>query len=260
MTDDALLDALRAIERPAQRRRACLRALQAQEFVAGKAYWAYSHYLTRCGRPSPRRDSFVRAYQSAWCESILHLVERPSSVRIDMPDDLSRTLLVCWHFPEHTSLVPLAARHDALVLVASEESWMEELHRRGCTYCFREGRVSSVLPRAFSKGRCVIAMLDHCYETSRHTIVEFLSYPARTSIGVLRLAARFGYAIRLLSIRGRTVRIVATMEAGVDVRETAVSLNRHIEAEILRRPARWLLWPAVAQRWIGVDYGESTPA
>ena len=194
---------------------------------------------------------------AAWRDSILHLVNQGSSLEIQIPADLAGMLLVGWHFPEHLGLIPFILRRDILCLVASEESWMEEMRRQNCIYCFRGGPVSSLLPRAFHAGRPVFAMFDHCYESSRHIITEFLSYPARTPTGILELAARHRYRVGLVSARGRIIKVIQSFPATPDIRATVLTLNRTLEKEILRRPARWLLWPAVPQRWIGVDYGEA---
>lgn len=258
MTDDDILVAhlARLKARPRLQRREAARLLADEEPAARRAQWAFGHYLRRARVDRTVPEDFVGRYLASCREAVLHLANGADDrIGVDLPSRPDGMLFACWHFPEYPILLEAASRTNTLVLVASEHAWMEHLRRQGCLLCFRSGQFSGALGRAFRARRPVFAMLDYCYESSRHVVADFLSYPARTPVGVLRLAARSDYRIGLVSVRGRTLRVVQTIPtAGRAVEEIAGDLNAGIAREILRRPARWLLWPAVTQRWVGVDY------
>lgn len=258
--DDLLVSEVRRLGGDIRKQRAlCDRLLATAEPIARKARWAYSHFLFRTGQDPYVDPAFVQGYLHAWRDSVLYLTNGPGNLKIDIPSDLRHTILACWHFPEHTALIHSAVKASALVLVAREQPWMRDLREHNCLCCFRDG-FSRALPRALNTGRPIYAMMDFCYPNSRYLVANFLSYPARMPAGILQLASRYNYSLRLVSIRKRTIRCIAEISThGRSQEEIAARLNRYLEVEILRRPERWLLWPAVDQRWIDVDYGESEP-
>jgi hypothetical protein len=257
MDDSVILEEVRRYSGDRKKQRVCCDRILAQaKPIARKALWAYSHYLLRTGQDAHVEPTFIEGYLHAWRDSILYLANGADHLKFDVVGDLSHTVIAGWHFPEHTALISKVAEANALVLVAEEQAWMRPLRERNCLYCFREG-FSLALPRALSAGRPVFAMFDFCYPETRHIITDFLSYPTRMPAGLLQLARRYNYALRLASIRGRKIQFVANISSqDRDETQIAAELNRKLEREILRRPERWLMWPSVDQRWIGVDYGD----
>jgi len=255
--DDLLVNEVRNLSGDIRKQRArCDRLLATAEPIARKARWAYSHFLSRTGRDPCVDPSFVQGYLHAWRDSVLCLANGPGHLKIDVPSDLHHTVLVGWHFPEHTALLHTAIETNTLVLVARLQSWMLHLRERNCLYSFGDG-FSRALLRALSAGRPIYAMMDFCYPNTRHLVTNFLSYPALMPAGLLQLASRYNYSLRLVSIRGRTIQCIADIPVlGRCEDEIATDLNLLLEVEILRRPERWLLWPSVDQRWINVDYGD----
>lgn len=169
--------------------------------------------------------------------------------------NIERRLLVTWHFPEYPLILPTARLHDILVLIAQEAEWMTSAAGKEDLYLFRPPSTPIRILRAFKEGRPVAAMLDYCYDETAYEVADFLGYPARTPSGIFALAQRFRYEVEVLSFRdGKLVIIDSFTAADGTIRDSVQRVNQAIEGEILRDPVRWLLWPSVDRRWIGVDY------
>jgi hypothetical protein len=254
-------DLLRALARLGPDRRAqialCDRALSGSHAAARKACWTYSHFLWRTGQPVPDQQQFVRGFLSAWRSSLLHLVNGPQArYRFPAFENLDRVLLLCWHFPEYPLLLHTRLARPLTVLIASEQAWMASIRTEHSLCCFRRDRQYLRLPRVFRQGDPVFAMIDHWYAGTRSVVTPFLSYPAHLPSGVLELARRFGYRVALLSVRQRTLAVVREWWPPYSVPSLAEQINTVLEQEILARPHRWLQWPSLPDRWIGVDYGD----
>jgi len=93
-------------------------------------------------------------------------------------------------------------------------------------------------------------MFDYCYPDSHAVSSQLLGRASRTPAGLLHLARRFGYEIQVVSARDGLPLILETFDpAELSVEEAARRINAAIESEILRDPARWLLWAIAEDRW-----------
>lgn len=253
-----LFEQLRAAGSRAQRKALLERALPDDLPEARKAAWAYRHVLRRRHEAERGMTSFQAAYAAAVRDHALFALDPAAlPVAVELPGKLDHVLIVGWHFPEHVCLLDAALHFGVLVLSAGPAPWLAKLAAAGLVLNFRDRRCPVRLARWMAAGRPVYAMADHCYPETVSTIVPFLSYPARTPVGVFRLAERYGYAVEVLAPRdgGRRAtlrRIGRTPDTGAD--DLCRDATAAIEAEILRSPDRWLMWPAVDKRWIGATY------
>ncbi len=169
---------------------------------------------------------------------------------------LERALYLGWHFPEYPLWLENLSRWGLLILVARLAAWMEETTGRDALCDFRDPALNLALPRALKAGRPVFAMFDYCYPDSHALETEFLGLPARTPAGLLLLARRFGYTVHVVSVREGLPAILDTFDpAALPVEECARRINATLEAEILRDPPRWLLWPMGEERWPSLAAG-----
>ena len=138
-------------------------------------------------------------------------------------------------------------------MIKGVEEPIEIYEAARCLYVFHSQRPGSELPRAFRKSRPVFAMMDYFYEGGVHVTTDFFGVATKTPAGVLKLAERFGYEVRFLSRRGDTIEVIDSFPvADVGYEEATARINRILEGEIRREPARWLLWPNLPHRW-GID-------
>ena len=226
--------------------------------LARKAEWAYRHVQKRkgaAGQSAPR--SFQSDYLKAWRTFYEHAAMASADCMTMIPVAATyRKLVLTWHFPEYPLMLPsVRFLHRGLALVARRGGWMVEVAGTQYLLPFRSAGEALRLARAFRTGRTICAMLDYCYEETASVKSDFLGYPAHTPVGVFALAARFGYGVEVLSHRGGELVSVDSFPATTGTIEQNVQrVNRRIEEEILSSPCRWLLWPSVDRRWIGVDY------
>jgi hypothetical protein len=220
------------------------------------AVWAYSHYLNISGnRNIGDAAEFIEHYENSWSDFLLNAAGALETTLKDPALTYKQQLLIGWHCPEYPLWLPFASRHEILVLVARAETWMSSTINEEYLHCFRTQAISSKLPRALARRKPIFAMMDYCYEDTHSETAEFLGYPARTPAGLIQLAKRYDYDIVFLTMRNDS--IVPTQPFNVksmSVSQIIKDLNAIIEREILRCPARWLLWPSVDRRWVGVDY------
>jgi Bacterial lipid A biosynthesis acyltransferase len=218
--------------------------------VARKALWVYrqcSGHPALTGSP----DLFYLRHLEAWRRFLL------AAARGRGPDDAMpegsrgpRKLFFGWHFPEYPLWLENMGRWGLLLLVARVSRWMEETAGRDALCNFRDPALNFAIPRALKAGRPIYAMFDYCYPDSHSVVSELLGRPSRTPTGLLRLARRFGYEIQVVSERDGLPAILDTFDpAQLSVEECALRINAAIESEILRDPARWLLWAIAEDRW-----------
>jgi hypothetical protein len=240
-----------------EQQKECMQFLAGYHALARKASWAYNHYLRVTGNhPDSDPSSFIEQYLQSWCDFLLNAATGHTLRDIKEPPlNYNHQLLIGWHCPEYPLWLPYASRHDILVLIARPDTWMSKIVGGKHLYFFRAQKLSSTLPRAFREGKPVFAMMDYCYNETVSINADFLGYPAKTPAGLLYLAQRYKYEIVFLTMRGRLGIAKDCFPAdSYQIEECAVRINKLIENEILRQPARWLLWPSVDNRWIGVNY------
>jgi len=183
-------------------------------------------------------------------------VARGAHLIADVPD-LTRRVLVTWHFPEYPLLLPLVARQDALVLIAQRAAWLEAVPLGAELCLFREPGGAMAVARAFRAHRPIVAMLDYCYDETASVIADFCGYPARTPAGVFRLAHRFGYELTVVQLDANgEPAVVDSFFPDADAVDAASRVNATLERSIFAAPARWLLWASIDRRWLDVDYEE----
>jgi hypothetical protein len=164
-------------------------------------------------------------------------------VKTDLDLPTNKTLFVGWHFPEYPLLMNYGARSNVLVLIARLTVWMKDFEPSGCLFNFREAPSAKPLVQAFRSGRCVFAMMDHCYPETASVRSRLLDHPVRTPSGALKLAERFGYDVCFLSPRSSGIKVIDTFPAReLGVEGSAQRINDVLGREILRDPARWLMW------------------
>jgi len=198
--------------------------------------------------------NFAKNFAAA-CQTFARCAARPeaSSLILEVPTSLERCFILGWHFPEYPGLVTYATRQDMLCLLADSPIWLKHLADSGCTHVFRQSRNQLKLVRALKEGRPIYAMIDHIYPGSPSLTVSFLGYDTRVPSGPFELASRFGYQCSLLTMprEGRVKSISVPKGTAAEMAKTATDM---LAAEILQIPSRWLMWPAVDQRWVDVDY------
>lgn len=217
---------------------------------ATRAWRIAREALGRINAAPDGRLEFENRFLDALADFMLNTSTLAAELPYENAPDLPRTLYVSWHFPEYPLGVPEMIRRNALQLVARHAGWMDPMAAAGCMHVFKTDKQSSAIPRAFREGRAVFAMMDYFYEGGVNVEADFFGLPARVPAGVLKLAERFDYRVCFLSKRPGCI-------AGIDefsVKATGIEaaarrINARLEAEILRDPARWLLWPNAASRW-----------
>jgi hypothetical protein len=220
---------------------------QGYDGVARKAQWVFRE----CLGDSPSPVEVYHRHIEAWREFLL------AAARGRGPGDLvpegrrpERAIYFGWHFPEYPLWLENMSRWGLLLLVARVPAWMAETTGRDALCNFRDPALNLAIPRALKAGRPIFAMFDYCYADSHSVVTDFLGRPSRTPGGLLHLARRFGYKAHVVSARDGLPVFLDTFDpAAFTVEECARRINAAIEAEILRDPARWLLWPIAEERW-----------
>jgi lauroyl/myristoyl acyltransferase len=202
---------------------------------------------------------FMLEHLNAWAEHRRYAEQavRGDRLAFELPD-IAGHVVVTWHFPEYPLLLPLVGCQGALVLIAERAAWLDAT-QHGAELClFREPGGALTVARAFRDGRPIVAMLDYCYDDTSSVLAPFCGYPAKTPAGVFRLAHRFGYEMTIVAMDESGYPSAAgSFTPGPDAEKAAERTNATLERLILAAPPRWLLWPSVDRRWIGVDYAEA---
>lgn len=257
-TDEEILVASLSskLEDPIAVREECTQFVERYETIAKKANWAYQHFLRQTGSRSTFLNYFQTDFLQAWCDFFKYAAMANLNQKIEIPiTDYRQKLILTWHFPEYPLLVPEVCTNNILLVAAQKTNWMVSAAGLENLYLFRSGSTGISLIRAFKEQRPIAAMLDYCYDESSHITANFLSYPARTPIGLFTLAEKFNYQIELLSFRDAECVVIDSFWANQGtILDNVIRVNQVIEKEILTDPARWLLWPSVDRRWIGTDY------
>jgi hypothetical protein len=208
--------------------------------------------------PASPPGVFEVEHVAAWEEHgwYARQVAEGAHLKADVPD-LTRRVLVTWHFPEYPLLLPLVGRQEALVLIAQQAAWLDAASRGAELCLFRQPGGAMTVARAFRGHRPIVAMLDYCYDETASVVASFCGYPTRTPAGVFQLAQRFGYELLVVELDGEGVPAVAdSFVPNADVAAAAARVNAVLERSIFAAPPRWLLWASVDRRWLGVDYQE----
>lgn len=226
--------------------------------LARKAAWAYSHYRKRAGCIEYDRKDFINSHLDAWAEFLVSAASVDCSGLNGQPIlvDESPSLYVLWHFPNYPIFSAQVVICGGLVLVARVAPWMKPLSEAGLLFPFRNRSAIGLL-RACKQGRPLFAMMDYCYDETSSMDIPFLGYPARTPIGILKLAQRFCYRIRIVCEKDKQpfFREIGPISE-LSLQDLATNINAEIQAEILRDPPSWLLWASVDRRWRNVDYSK----
>lgn len=208
--------------------------------------------------PASSPGVFELEHLAAWEEHRWYAEQVADGAHLvaDVPD-LTRRVLVTWHFPEYPLLLPLVGRQQALVLIAQQAAWLDAASQGAELCLFRQPGGAMTVARAFRAHRPIVAMLDYCYEETASVIASFCGYPARTPAGVFHLAHRFGYELVVVELNADGEPTVAdSFMPGADVAAAAARVNAVLERSIFAAPPRWLLWASVDRRWLGVEYEE----
>lgn len=228
--------------------------LDSYEPIIRKAAWAYRHYCSRSGRiPDP---DFLHEHRAAWKDFFLSAARKRNMGAFNNYDSdfFKSKLLLCWHFPEYPQYVQAVAKARIITVLPKPVPWMRELDELGLTYHFHEQNNVHQLMRWMNENRPILIMVDYAYESTRNAVSSFLSYPAKTPVGLIDLAARFGYGAVIFS-RKQGGFFDLGEELGRDCHDAVLrAVNGAIEQEILQSPARWLLWAGVDRRWVGCTY------
>lgn len=185
---------------------------------------------------------FIRQQVEARADFLLNAsfaAQRPCDIKADV----LKTLFVGWHYPEFPLAIVHGTQNNVLTLIARQAQWMDEFEATGCLFDFRTSKSLLPLARRFAAGQGVFAMMDYCYEDTGWVPARLLGQMVKVPAGVLKLACRFDYRIAFYSLRGDSICEVDSFEAkeaGID--GSAQRINDTLEQEILRAPARWLLW------------------
>jgi hypothetical protein len=229
--------------------------IQARSIVLAQGYDPVArkaqHVFRACMGDAVSPVEVYARHIEAWREFLLAAARgRGPGAIVPEGSSPERALYFGWHFPEYPLWLENMSRWGVLLLVARVSAWMEETTGRDALCNFRDPSLNLALPRALKAGRPVFAMFDYCYPDSHSVMTEFLGRPSRTPGGLLHLARRFGYKAHVVSERDGLPVLLDTFEpAGLSVEESAQRINTAIETEILRDPARWLLWPLAGDRW-----------
>jgi hypothetical protein len=237
-----------------QRTHALSAFLENYEPMIRKAAWAYRHYCSRSGCiPDP---DFLQDHRVAWKDFLLSAAHKRNTGSFNNygSDFFRSKLLLCWHFPEYPQYVQAVAKSRIITVLPKPVPWMQELDELGLAFYFHKQNNAQQLLRSMKEGHPILIMMDYAYESTRNAVSPFLSYPAKTPIGLIDLAARFGYGAIIFS-RKQECFFDLGEELGRGCRDAVLrAVNGAIEQEILQSPARWLLWAGVDRRWIGCTY------
>jgi hypothetical protein len=218
-----------------------------------KAVWAFRTVSERGAMPQIPPDVFRAGHVAALREHALQAAAATSGDIPAIPPLTARMLVFAWHFPEYPRYAAAALDAGAVLCIAQESPWQRGGGTGGRIVNFRAPGGLRALIRAMQDGLPLLAMFDHCYPETRSIVAPFLGFDAYVPVGLLELAARYGYEYTLATYDGG-VRGADTFTPTGDVRADAERLNRGIEREIAASPSRWVLWAAVAQRWVSPPY------
>ena len=204
--------------------------------------------LERLGCPERIDANFEERHMEAWADFLwMSTNAERDGQELDIPT--RKALIVGWHHPEYPLGMSFGVRENILVLIARQALWMDTFAERGGLYNFKSSAPSSLLPRAFHDGRAVYAMMDFCYEGGAFIASSFLGQTVKVPAGVLKLSKRYGYEICVLSNREEGVGVIDSFPSQeYDLQGLADRINGTLEREILRDPARWLLWDHLSGR------------
>lgn len=224
------------------------------EPIIRKAAWAYRHFCRRSGHV-PDAD-FLEGHRAAWKDFLLAAACERNAGKFDdySPEFFKSKLLLCWHFPEYPQYVNAVAQAGIITVLPKPVPWMRQLDDLGLTFYFQEQDNALRLIRWMKHSRPILIMMDYAYQSTRNEISSFLSYPAKIPVGLIDLAARFGYVAIVFSRKhGCFFDLGEALDPSC--RDFVLSaVNGAIEQEILHSPARWLLWAGVDRRWVGCTY------
>jgi hypothetical protein len=219
---------------------------------AKRAGWLYRHVCTRLALEidpefelryveALRDEARAKAFWNVSCGLLDERIE-------------PATVVLSWHFPEHPYLGMNVLQSDAAVLVAEEDPWLSASGGASLLINFRSRGGLRRLYQAFRQGRPIVANIDHCYPGTGYVWADFLGYPARTPIGIFKLALRFGYAVKIvMSTSDGRSRLIALQKSG-NAADLCTAATAMIERAIVARPSRWTMWPALDSRWPPISY------
>ncbi|MBJ2157936.1 hypothetical protein [Variovorax sp. IB41] len=213
-----------------------------------KAFKNYKIVTNRLGSGYLDESDFINGYLNSCYKNAEQAAGTAISSRAVNLEGGSKTLYLCWHFRDYPTLRPILLAHKAIILVARDADWLEDLTSAGLTFNFRSGKPISKLVREMRNGTPIVAMFDYCYEETKQEIVNFLSYPVRTPIGILKLGKLFNYEIRVLGPVKKDIGTLSHFKEINNVSALATTINSEISNAILRNPTEWLMWPALDQR------------
>jgi hypothetical protein len=228
--------------------------------LARKAMWAASQVASNGSAPAPDAD-FAADWLTAWARFYVDAATASTggSLEIDKSDP-GPDLLLTWHHPAYPLLLRALGRIEGLALLAQPCAWMSAAAGADNVICFRAPGSPAAITRAFASGRHIAAMIDYCYDETAFVMSPFLGLPSRTPVGVLRLASRFGYRVKVLSWAGKRPYIAASIPAaGLAPDRLANEVNEVISREIVADPTSWLLWPSLDRRWTTTEHAPGSP-
>lgn len=253
--DDVILDLADKLSKNSPISHECLNYASQYDFLARKSYWAYEHFCTRMGHEILSPAWFQQRYLEAWSDFFLSAAQASRGQRLILPKvETQKKIFIVWHFPEYPLLLPAVRDINALVLIAQQAQWMKLAAGENHLFNFLTAKNNLQLIRAFRLNQPIVAMMDYCYENTSCSEIEFLSYKAKTPNGLIKLAKRYQYTIEIISLTDGLVQVLDSIPTPLYSMHDILSLiNNLIEKAILSNPPRWLLWPSVDNRWIGVN-------
>lgn len=225
--------------------------IQTDDQMLTAAELTYSDFCELSEVPHDHR--FLPKFIDAWTDFTRNALSHVGPVQPEIrPVELGEetpTLLIVWHFPEYPLLLRQLLARRIMVAVAQDADWLRPLAEAGLTANFRSGRGLIALRRVWQARQSIAMMLDYCYSGTRHRVVDFLGYPCRTPSGLIELALRLNYSIRLVSVSDHCIQSEPLPELRTkSVDAVLQSLNTAISNYIKEQPARWLLWPSLSTR------------
>lgn len=220
--------------------------------LAQRASKLYSFVFKRLGKPIIHEDCFIDGYLESWevfflRASKIYSQNRPLGLRFD-----NSRIYATWHFPEYPSFVRGLVDSSATILLARDVPWIKRIIPSERLIVFRSSAVRK-LSHVFQSRLPVVFMFDYCYAETRSLSSNFLGFPCKTPIGLLQLSIRYDYAVSFLTSEGVTLKEIQLDgfdSSSLDkVQSMADNLNELVQAEILKSPPRWLLWPSIDSRW-----------
>ncbi|HZG18620.1 MAG TPA: hypothetical protein VE092_01285 [Herbaspirillum sp.] len=213
-----------------------------------KANDNYQNTCRRLGIEAIESKLFIAGYLDSCYENAILAAEAAEITPHTVLDGGDRCLYICWHFRDYPAIRKELFKIKPLILIAQDADWLVELTNAGFTFNFRTAKNFLRLIRSMKSGRPLVAMFDYCYEETRHISIDFLSYNARTPVGILHLAKRYGYRIQILGTQSGEIGTLKRISCIEDVEVIAKEINKFLTAEIMAAPTHWIMWPALDQR------------